>query len=137
MIPNALPPFDFGLGETAESVMEGCRAAIDRGVYPFVVPLRPSPGSIVADGEPPSVEYMREVYEQVAPLLADAQHVYCGTGGDPLPGGAMVAGHLDHRICMSFAIAGLVSKAPVEIDDMAPVATSFPNFEALLGGLQS
>ena len=55
----------------------------------------------------------------------------------PLPGGAMVAGHLDHRICMSFAIAGLVSKAPVEIDDMAPVATSFPNFEALLASLQS
>ncbi len=59
-----------------------------------------------------------------------------GTGGDPLPGGATVAGHLDHRICMSFAIAGLVSKAPVTIDDMAPVATSFPNFEALLEGLQ-
>jgi 3-phosphoshikimate 1-carboxyvinyltransferase len=59
-----------------------------------------------------------------------------GTGGDPLPGGAGVAGHLDHRICMSFAIAGLVSKAPVTIDDMAPVATSFPNFEALLSKLQ-
>lgn len=60
-----------------------------------------------------------------------------GTGGDPLPGGATVAGHLDHRICMSFAIAGLVSKTPVTIDDMAPVATSFPNFEALLDGLQA
>lgn len=60
-----------------------------------------------------------------------------GTGGDPLPGGATIAGHLDHRICMSFAIAGLVSKAPVTIDDIAPVATSFPNFEALLSGLQS
>jgi len=59
-----------------------------------------------------------------------------GTGGDPLPGGATIAGHLDHRICMSFAIAGLVSTAPVEIDDMAPVATSFPNFEALLASLQ-
>ena len=59
-----------------------------------------------------------------------------GSGGEPLPGGAVIAGHLDHRICMSFAIAGLVSKAPVEIDDMAPVATSFPNFEALLAGLQ-
>ena len=65
--------FILGLGESAESVMEGCRAAIDRGVYPFVVPLRPSPGSIVAHDTPPSVEYMREVYEQVAPLLADAQ----------------------------------------------------------------
>lgn len=59
-----------------------------------------------------------------------------GNGGDPLPGGAAIAGHLDHRICMSFAIAGLASKAPVTIDDIAPVATSFPNFEALLAGLQ-
>jgi 3-phosphoshikimate 1-carboxyvinyltransferase len=59
-----------------------------------------------------------------------------GTGGDPLAGGATIAGHLDHRICMSFAVAGLVSKAPVTIDDIAPVATSFPNFEALLAGLQ-
>ena len=59
-----------------------------------------------------------------------------GTGGDLLPGGAMISGHLDHRICMSFAIAGLVSKAPVTIDDIAPVATSFPNFESLLAGLQ-
>ena len=59
-----------------------------------------------------------------------------GTSGDLLPGGATVAGHLDHRICMSFAIAGLVSKAAVTIDDIAPVATSFPNFEELLAGLQ-
>ena len=59
-----------------------------------------------------------------------------GTGGDPLAGDATIAGHLDHRICMSFAVAGLVSKAPVTIDDIAPVATSFPNFEALLAGLQ-
>ncbi len=59
-----------------------------------------------------------------------------GSGGDPLPGGATIAGHLDHRICMSFAVAGLVSKAPVTIDDIAPVATSFPNFEALLESLR-
>jgi radical SAM protein (TIGR04043 family) len=62
----------LGLGESLESVLEGCRAAIDRGVYPFVVPLRPAPGSIVAGEEPPSPEYMREVYEAVAPLLAEA-----------------------------------------------------------------
>lgn len=59
-----------------------------------------------------------------------------GTAGDPLPGGATIAGHLDHRICMSFAVAGLMSGALVSIDDIAPVATSFPNFEALLAGLQ-
>ncbi len=70
------------------------------------------------------------VTETVDGLIID------GTGGDPLPGGATIAGHLDHRICMSFAVAGLVSGALVSIDDIAPVATSFPNFEALLAGLQ-
>ena len=55
-----------------------------------------------------------------------------GRGGEPFSGGATVAAHLDHRIAMSFAIAGLVSKHPVTIDDIAPVATSFPTFEALL-----
>ncbi len=59
-----------------------------------------------------------------------------GSGGELLAGGATIAGHLDHRICMSFAIAGLVSKQAVTIDDMTPVGTSFPNFEDLLSGLQ-
>lgn len=64
--------FILGLGESKDAVMAGCQAAIDRGVYPFVVPLRPAPGSILATGTPPSPEYMMEVYEAVAPLLADA-----------------------------------------------------------------
>lgn len=59
-----------------------------------------------------------------------------GSGGEPLGGGATIAGHLDHRICMSFAVAGLVCRAAVEIDDMTPVGTSFPGFEALLERLQ-
>jgi 3-phosphoshikimate 1-carboxyvinyltransferase len=58
-----------------------------------------------------------------------------GTGGDPLPGGATIAARLDHRIAMSFAVAGLVSKAAVTIDDMGPVATSFPGFTRLMGEL--
>jgi 3-phosphoshikimate 1-carboxyvinyltransferase len=57
-----------------------------------------------------------------------------GTGGEPLKGGGPVATHLDHRIAMSMAIAGLVSKAGVEVDDTRPIATSFPAFEALLDG---
>lgn len=60
-----------------------------------------------------------------------------GSGGAALAGGATIAGHLDHRICMSFAVAGLASQKPVTIDDMAPVGTSFPGFEQLLAGLQS
>jgi 3-phosphoshikimate 1-carboxyvinyltransferase len=55
-----------------------------------------------------------------------------GTGGEKLPGGATIAARLDHRIAMSFAVAGLVSRDPVTIDDMAPVATSFPIFADLM-----
>jgi 3-phosphoshikimate 1-carboxyvinyltransferase len=61
-----------------------------------------------------------------------------GTGGEPLPGtpeGAAVATHLDHRIAMSLAVAGLVSRHGIEVDDTRPIATSFPVFESLLDGL--
>ncbi len=58
-----------------------------------------------------------------------------GTGGALLTGGATIATKLDHRIAMSFAVAGLVSQAPVTIDDMAPVATSFPGFSTMLESL--
>jgi len=60
-----------------------------------------------------------------------------GTAGEPLPGGATVATHLDHRIAMSFAVAALGSRAAIALDDFAPVQTSFPGFAetlALLGG---
>ena len=55
-----------------------------------------------------------------------------GSGGEPLPGGGPIATKLDHRIAMSFAVAGLVSRNGVTIDDMRPVATSFPTFLPLL-----
>ncbi|NOU02046.1 MAG: 3-phosphoshikimate 1-carboxyvinyltransferase [Novosphingobium sp.] len=60
-----------------------------------------------------------------------------GTGGEPLNGGGPIATHLDHRIAMSMAVAGLVSRDGVEVDDTRPIATSFPVFEALLDGLGS
>lgn len=52
-----------------------------------------------------------------------------------LPGGATVQTHLDHRIAMSFLIAGLASAAPIRVDDGSPIATSFPDFNALMHGL--
>ncbi|MGB3165697.1 MAG: 3-phosphoshikimate 1-carboxyvinyltransferase [Alteraurantiacibacter sp.] len=58
-----------------------------------------------------------------------------GTGGDPLPGtpeGAEVTTHLDHRIAMSMAVAGLASRDGVAVDDTAPISTSFPTFGSLL-----
>ena len=58
-----------------------------------------------------------------------------GSGGAPLAGGARIESRLDHRIAMSFAVAGLHTKRPIEIDDMRPVATSFPGFAETLKGL--
>lgn len=58
-----------------------------------------------------------------------------GTGGDAIPGGGAVASLLDHRIAMSMAIAGLHARRPVKIDDVSPVATSYPTFFATLDRL--
>ena len=51
------------------------------------------------------------------------------------PGGGRVATHLDHRIAMAFAVLGLAADRPVEVDDGAIIATSFPEFEPLMAKL--
>jgi 3-phosphoshikimate 1-carboxyvinyltransferase len=58
-----------------------------------------------------------------------------GLGHGNIPGGATCASHLDHRIAMSFLILGMVTRAPVAVDDGGPIATSFPIFEPLMAGL--
>ncbi len=57
-----------------------------------------------------------------------------GSGGAPLRGTGdhAIAAHLDHRIAMSMAVAGLVSTDGVTVDDTRPIATSFPDFAAML-----
>jgi 3-phosphoshikimate 1-carboxyvinyltransferase len=59
-----------------------------------------------------------------------------GTGGEPLEGGATVASALDHRIAMSFAVAGQHCYHGVTVDDVTPIATSFPTFEAIIDNLK-
>jgi 3-phosphoshikimate 1-carboxyvinyltransferase len=46
-------------------------------------------------------------------------------------GSGSVNSHGDHRIAMSFAIAGLRASGPIEIRDCANVETSFPDFPRL------
>jgi 3-phosphoshikimate 1-carboxyvinyltransferase len=58
-----------------------------------------------------------------------------GSGGDPIPGNAQVASKLDHRIAMSMVVAGLAAVQPITIDDVAPVATSYPAFFHTLDAL--
>jgi 3-phosphoshikimate 1-carboxyvinyltransferase len=80
---------------------------------------------------------MRAALEAVGARVEEREDglVVEGTGGEPLEGGGPIATHLDHRIAMSMAVAGLASYHGVEVDDIRPIATSFPRFEALLDGL--
>ncbi|MGH2342055.1 3-phosphoshikimate 1-carboxyvinyltransferase [Segnochrobactraceae bacterium EtOH-i3] len=50
-------------------------------------------------------------------------------------GGGEVATHLDHRIAMSFLVLGLAADTAVTVDDVAMIATSFPNFQPLMRSL--
>jgi 3-phosphoshikimate 1-carboxyvinyltransferase len=49
--------------------------------------------------------------------------------GAPSLAGGTVDSRGDHRIAMAFAVAALRARAPIEIADVANVATSFPGFE--------
>jgi 3-phosphoshikimate 1-carboxyvinyltransferase len=53
-----------------------------------------------------------------------------GTGA--VKGGAHVETHMDHRIAMAFLTLGLGADAPVTVDDMSMIATSFPGFVPLM-----
>jgi radical SAM protein (TIGR04043 family) len=61
----------LGMGERREAIEAGCRRAIELGVYPFVVPLRPVPGTLMADVAPPDPDYVADVYRTVAAMLAE------------------------------------------------------------------
>jgi 3-phosphoshikimate 1-carboxyvinyltransferase len=56
-------------------------------------------------------------------------------GGKGVRGGGTVVTHMDHRIAMAFLILGLGADRPVTVDDVRFVATSFPEFIALMTGL--
>lgn len=58
-----------------------------------------------------------------------------GMGPGGVPGGATARSHIDHRIAMSFLILGLAAQQPVTVDDISPIATSFPGFKDLMSKL--
>ena len=55
--------------------------------------------------------------------------------GGPVRGGATVTTHGDHRIAMSHLVLGLAAEAAVTVDEPGMIATSFPGFVELMGGL--
>jgi 3-phosphoshikimate 1-carboxyvinyltransferase len=56
-------------------------------------------------------------------------------GKGHVPGGGLVATHMDHRIAMSALVMGLASDKPVKVDDTTFIATSFPSFIPMMRGL--
>jgi 3-phosphoshikimate 1-carboxyvinyltransferase len=56
-------------------------------------------------------------------------------GKGHVPGGGLVATHMDHRIAMSALVMGLASYKPVKVDDTAFIATSFPDFIPMMRSL--
>lgn len=68
--PNRVSSFLIaGLGESSESIAWGSEFLADLGVYPFVVPLRPLPGSALENATPPDPETMKHIYDAVAGIL--------------------------------------------------------------------
>jgi 3-phosphoshikimate 1-carboxyvinyltransferase len=53
-------------------------------------------------------------------------------GKGRVAGGGLVATHMDHRIAMSALVMGLASEKPVQVDDTAFIATSFPGFVEMM-----
>jgi 3-phosphoshikimate 1-carboxyvinyltransferase len=53
-------------------------------------------------------------------------------GRGHVPGGGLVATHMDHRIAMSALMMGLASDTPIKVDDTAFIATSFPDFVPMM-----
>ncbi len=51
-----------------------------------------------------------------------------GRGAGGVPGGGLVTTRHDHRIAMSALVMGMAARAPVSVDDVAMIATSYPVF---------
>jgi radical SAM protein (TIGR04043 family) len=72
----------LGMGEDPDLTVEGCRRAVDIGVFPFVVPLRPVAGSLMEDVLPPDPDYTASVYRRVAGyLIAHGMHAGVAKAG--------------------------------------------------------
>jgi len=72
----------LGMGERPELIEDGCRRAIEMGVYPFIVPIRPVPGTLMQDLPTPDPEYVAAMYRTVSAMLDDSalSHLDAGAG---------------------------------------------------------
>lgn len=92
----------LGMGEDPQLTIDACKRAVDIGVYPFVVPLRPVAGSLMEDVPAPSREYTEPIYRKVAGFLAER-----GLGAD-----TAVAGCARCQACSSLNLVQTAGAAP-------------------------
>jgi len=62
-------------------------------------------------------------------------HLTVKGSGRPRGTARPIATRFDHRIAMSFLVAGIAAGEPVTVDDGRAIATSFPGFADLMNGL--
>ena len=97
--------------------------------------------TVIKDAQELKVKESNRIDTVVSNLKAMGAHVEATEdgmiieGGHPLHG-ALIQSHLDHRIAMSFAIAGLAADGETEIDHAECVDISYPRFYEDLKSLQ-
>jgi radical SAM protein (TIGR04043 family) len=99
----------LGMGEDPDLTIAGCQRAIDIGVYPFVVPLRPVAGSLMQDVPAPAREYTEPIYRKVAGFLAAR-----GLGAD-----TAVAGCARCQACSSLNLVQGSTRADLPLPQIA------------------
>jgi len=76
------------------------------------------------------IEAMENGLKKLGIAIISTENSIKITGG--IFGGGIVDSYGDHRIAMSFLIAGLVSNKPITVLNTSNINTSFPNFEDIL-----
>jgi radical SAM protein (TIGR04043 family)/putative N-acetyltransferase (TIGR04045 family) len=61
----------MGLGEDPQSLLEGCERLASIGVYPYLVPFRPIPGTPLAGREPIRPGTAKRIYRKAARILEE------------------------------------------------------------------
>jgi radical SAM protein (TIGR04043 family) len=59
-----------GLGEHLSSIVEGAEILCKLGVFPYILPLRPIPGTPLGDWKPPAADDMLALYQRAGALLS-------------------------------------------------------------------
>jgi 3-phosphoshikimate 1-carboxyvinyltransferase len=109
--------------------------AIDEFPVFFIAAAAASGATVVTGAEELRVKESDRLAVMAAGLSALGIDCELLAGGLSIQGGRISGGridsHGDHRIAMAFAVASLLASDPIEIDDVANVATSFPGFPGL------